>query len=102
MKKLSDIPFAHEPGEKWTYGVSTDVLGYLVEVVSGMPFEKFLQTRLFEPLGMVDTAFSVPVEKLDRFAAVYQLTAKKGMKDGKEKEKDRWMIKRKRKRKRRG
>lgn len=86
VKKLSEIPLAHEPGEKWTYGVSTDVLGYLVEVVSGMPFEKFLQTRLFEPLGMVDTAFSVPVEKLDRFAAVYQLTAKEGMKgDKKEK-----------------
>ena len=87
IKKLSDIPLAHEPGEKWTYGVSTDVLGYLVEVVSGMPFEDFLRTRLFESLGMVDTAFSVPVEKLDRFAAVYQLTAKDGMKDGKGKEK---------------
>ena len=87
VKKLSDIPLAHEPGEKWTYGVSTDVLGYLVEVVSGMPFEKFLQTQLFEPLGMVDTAFSVPVEKLDRFAAVYQLTTQNGMKGGKDKEK---------------
>ena len=98
VKKLSEIPLAHEPGEKWTYGVSTDVLGYLVEVVSGMPFEKFLQTRLFEPLGMVDTAFSVPVEKLDRFAAVYQLTAKEGMKGDKkekkmddDKEKEKWM-----------
>ena len=87
IKKLSEIPLAHEPGEEWTYGVSTDVLGYLVQVVSRMPFEEFLQTRLFEPLGMVDTAFSVPVEKLDRFAAVYQLTAKKGMKDGTDKEK---------------
>ena len=87
VKKLSDIPLAHEPGEKWTYGVSTDVLGYLVEVVSGMPFEEFLQTRLFEPLGMVDTAFSVPVEKVDRFAAVYQLTTQNGMKGGKDKEK---------------
>ena len=87
IKKLSEIPLAHEPGEKWTYGVSTDVLGYLVEVVSGMPFEEFLQTRLFEPLGMVDTAFSVPVEKLDRFAAVYELTTHKRMKGGKDKEK---------------
>ena len=87
IKKLGEIPLAHEPGEKWTYGVSTDVLGYLVEVVSGMPFEEFLQTRLFEPLGMVDTAFSVPVEKLDRFAAVYQLTTKDGMKGSKDKEK---------------
>ncbi len=84
IKKLGDIPLAHEPGDRWTYGVSTDVLGYLVEVVSGMPFEKFLQTRLFEPLGMIDTAFSVPVEKLDRFAALYQVT-KKEEEHGKEK-----------------
>ena len=86
-KKLSAIPLVHEPGERWTYGVSVDVLGYLVEVVSGMPFEKFLQTRLFEPLGMVDTAFSVPVEKLDRFAALYELNKEGEMKGDKEKEK---------------
>ena len=49
VNKLADIPLVHEPGEKWTYGVSTDVLGYLVEVVSGMPFEEFLHTRLFGP-----------------------------------------------------
>ena len=48
-----------------------DVLGYLVEVISGMSFEKFLKTRIFEPLGMVDTAFSVPSEKIDRYAALY-------------------------------
>ena len=72
VKKLGNIPLVHEPGQKWTYGVSVDVLGYLVEVVSGMPFEEFLQTRLFKPLGMVDTAFSVPPEKVDRFAALYR------------------------------
>ena len=87
VKKLSEIPLVHEPGDRWTYGVSTDVLGYLVEVVSGMPFEKFLQTRLFKPLGMVDTAFSVPVAKLDRFAALYELTKASGAKGDKEKEK---------------
>ena len=87
MKKLSDIPLVHEPGERWTYGLSTDVLGYLVEVVSGMPFEEFLQARLFGPLGMVDTAFSVPLEKLDRFAALYQLHKEGGMKGDKEKQK---------------
>ena len=87
VKKLGDIPLAHEPGDRWTYGVSTDVLGYLVEVVSGMPFEEFLQTRLFGPLGMVDTAFSVPLEKLDRFAALYQLNKEGRMKGDKEKEK---------------
>ena len=87
-KKLSAIPLVHEPGERWTYGVSVDVLGYLVEVVSGMPFEEFLQTRLFGPLGMVDTAFSVPLEKLDRFAALYQLNKEGGMKGAKHKEKE--------------
>ena len=88
VKKLSDIPLAHEPGDRWTYGVSTDVLGYLVEVVSGMPFEEFLQTRLFGPIGMVDTAFSVPLEKLDRFAALYQLSKEGEMRGAKEKEKE--------------
>ena len=87
VKKLSDMPLAHEPGDRWTYGVSTDVLGYLVEVVSGMPFEEFLQTQLFGPLGMVDTAFSVPLEKLDRFAALYELSKEGEMKGGKDKEK---------------
>ena len=79
VKKLGDIPLVHEPGERWTYGVSTDVLGYFVEVVSGMPFEAFLQTRLFGPLGMVDTAFSVPPEKRDRFAALYSPTKEDGL-----------------------
>lgn len=79
VEKLSTIPLVHEPGEKWTYGVSTDVLGYLVEVVSGMPFEEFLQTRLFGPLGMVDTGFSVPPEKQDRFAALYRPNKEDGM-----------------------
>ena len=79
IEKLANIPLVHEPGERWTYGVSTDVLGYLVEAVSGMPFEEFLQTRLFEPLGMADTAFSVPPEKRDRFAALYSFTKKEGI-----------------------
>ena len=79
VKKLGDIPLVHEPGERWTYGVSTDVLGYLVEVVSGMSFEEFLQTRLFGPLGMVDTAFSVTPEKVDRFAALYRHNRREGL-----------------------
>ena len=78
-KTLSDIPLVHEPGKRWTYGVSTDVLGYLVEVVSGMPFETFLQTRIFGPLDMIDTAFSVPPENRDRFAALYSFTKGKGL-----------------------
>ncbi len=79
VKKLGDIPIVHEPDERWTYGVSVDVLGYLVEVVSGMPFEEFLQTRLFKPLGMMDTAFSVPPEKVNRFAALYRHNRREGM-----------------------
>ena len=79
VKKLGEIPLVHEPGKRWTYGVSTDVLGYFVEVVSEMPFEAFLQTRLFGPLGMVDTAFSVSPEKRDRFAALYSPTKEDGL-----------------------
>ena len=79
VRKLGDIPLVHEPDERWTYSVSTDVLGYFVEVVSGMPFEEFLQTRLFEPLGMVDTAFSVPLEKRDRLATLYRRTKENGL-----------------------
>ena len=79
VKKLADIPLVHEPDERWTYGVSVDVLGYLVEVVSGMPFEEFLQTRLFGPLGMVDTGFSVPPEKVDRYAALYRHNRREGL-----------------------
>lgn len=79
VKKLGTIPLVHEPGEKWKYSVSVDVLGYLVEVVSGMPFEEFLQTRLFKPLGMVDTAFSVPDDKVHRYAALYRPNDENGL-----------------------
>ncbi len=79
VKKLGNIPLVHEPGQKWTYGVSVDVLGYLVEVVSGTPFEEFLQTRIFGPLGMVDTTFSVPPEKTNRFAVLYRPNKENGL-----------------------
>ena len=70
-ERLSEIPLMHHPGERWTYGVSTDVLGYLVEELSGMALGDFLQTRIFNPLGMTDTAFYVPEDKVDRFAKNY-------------------------------
>ena len=79
VEKLAKIPLVFEPGERWNYGVSTDVLGYLVEVVSEMPFEQFLQTRIFQPLGMNDTAFSVPKAKVERFAALYRPTEEGGL-----------------------
>ncbi len=72
IQKLGDIPLFHHPGDAWKYGMSTDVLGYLVQVVSGMPFETFLKTRIFNPLGMNDTGFSVRVENADRYSKVYE------------------------------
>ena len=72
VRRISFVPLAHQPGEKFTYGVNTDVLGYLVEVVSGMPFDQFLQERLFTPLKMVDTSFDVPPEKMNRLAKMYE------------------------------
>ena len=72
VRKLGDIPLYHNPGDAWNYGMSTDVLGYLVEIVSGMSFEEFLRIRIFEPLGMVDTAFSVPDAKAERYATLYE------------------------------
>jgi CubicO group peptidase (beta-lactamase class C family) len=68
---VARLPLVHQPGSAWTYSMSTDVLGYLVQVVSGMPFEQFLKERITEPLGMVDTDFYVPEAKIDRFAANY-------------------------------
>ncbi len=70
--ELGNIPLLHHPGDAWNYGMSTDVLGYLVEVVSGIPFAEFLKKRIFEPLGMIDTDFSVPEEKADRYATLYE------------------------------
>ncbi len=66
VSSLAGLPLAHEPGEVHEYGWSADVLGRVVEVVSGQSFDQFLQSRIFAPLHMVDTGFSVPKEKLDR------------------------------------
>jgi len=70
-QKLAKLPLLHQPGSAWHYSVSTDVLGYLVEAISGSSFDVFLEERIFKPLGMIDTGFHVPQEKIDRFAAVY-------------------------------
>jgi CubicO group peptidase (beta-lactamase class C family) len=71
MKILGSLPLFHQPGEKWTYGLNTDVLGYLVEVVSGMSLKDFLHKRIFEPLGMKDTYFYLPTDKQKRLAMLY-------------------------------
>ena len=68
---LGKIPLFFHPGEAWRYGMSPDVLGYLIEVVAGMSFAEFLETRIFNPLAMNDTAFSVPEEKADRYMTIY-------------------------------
>lgn len=79
IDKLSALPLEFSPGDAWNYSVSTDVLGYLVGKISGGTFEQFLHERLFKPLGMVDTAFHVPAEKLDRFTNCYVATPQGGL-----------------------
>jgi CubicO group peptidase (beta-lactamase class C family) len=71
IEQLSKLPLDFSPGTFWNYSVSIDVMGYLVQKLSGMTFGEFLRTRLFEPLKMNDTSFSVPAAKLDRFASCY-------------------------------
>jgi CubicO group peptidase (beta-lactamase class C family) len=71
IKRMSKVPLNAEPGSEWHYSVSVDIQGYLVQKLSGMPFDKFLEERVFKPLKMVDTGFYVPKDKLDRFAQVY-------------------------------
>ena len=73
VDRLADLPLKFSPGEHWNYGLSTDVCGYLVEVISGQRFDDYLQGQIFEPLGMVDTGFYVPADKHDRLAANYEL-----------------------------
>jgi CubicO group peptidase (beta-lactamase class C family) len=68
---LAKLPLLAQPGTRWSYSIAVDVQGYLVEKFSGMPFADFLRTRVFEPLGMKDTAFYVPKEKLSRLALVH-------------------------------
>ena len=72
VSELAQIPLDFSPGTAWNYSVSIDVLGYLVEKLSGVSFGEFLRTRLFEPLGMNDTAFYVPSGKVKRFTSCYQ------------------------------
>ncbi len=71
VDKLTGLPLAHQPGEAWTYGFSTDVLARIIEVVSGESIDQFFVREIFEPLGMEDTGFQVPVQKRDRFAVAY-------------------------------
>jgi CubicO group peptidase (beta-lactamase class C family) len=81
LKKLASMPLLYQPGERFHYGVSTDVLGFLVGRIAGMPFRDFLMQRIFGPLGMSDTDFYVPPAKRDRAARVYRLNEKENRLD---------------------
>ena len=71
MRRLGRLPLMYQPGERWMYNTASDVLGVLIARASGQPLEAFLRERLFEPLDMRDTSFSVPASKLDRLATSY-------------------------------
>jgi CubicO group peptidase (beta-lactamase class C family) len=71
INKLGTLPLVHQPGERWTYGLNVDVLGYLVEKLSGKSLDQFLKERIFDPLGMKDTYFYIPAAKQNRLVAVY-------------------------------
>jgi CubicO group peptidase (beta-lactamase class C family) len=71
VERLAGIPLHNDPGAQWIYGISTDLVGYLCEVLSGLPLDQYLEQRILEPLGMVDTGFTVPAENVERFAALY-------------------------------
>lgn len=79
VKRLAGLPLLFNPGERFEYSLGVDVLGYLVEVVSGKTLDEFFRTRIFEPVGMKDTYFYPPEEKLSRLAAAYTWYADKGL-----------------------
>jgi len=75
IKILAKMPLKYQPGTKWEYGLSIDVAGYLVEVLSGMPLDEYFKTKIYDPLNMDDSGFFVPEEKLHRFATIYSKDA---------------------------
>jgi CubicO group peptidase (beta-lactamase class C family) len=78
MERLGELPLVHQPGKAWMYHTGSDILGVLIARASGQTFEDFVRERLFEPLGMKDTAFLVPPEKLNRLATSYQRDLESG------------------------
>lgn len=72
INRVAELPLDYQPGTQWEYSISSDIQGYLVERLSGVPFEQFLQNRIFKPLDMNDTSFSVPKTKRARLATTYQ------------------------------
>ena len=86
IERLGQLPLEHQPGTQWDYSAATDVLGCVVEVVSGQSLADFFEERIFQPLGMVDTAFYVPEEKHERLSDVFSLSLLGGLQQSEEKE----------------
>ena len=82
VKIMTGLPLKFQPGTAWEYGLSIDVAGYLVEVLSGVPLDEYFKSKIFDPLHMDDTGFYVPQEKLDRFTQVYSLGGEGNLKTG--------------------
>jgi len=79
IDQLAELPLEFSPGERWNYSLATDVLGYLIEVISGQSLPDFMRATLFEPLGMADTGFEIPADKVDRLASCYERNLQKEM-----------------------
>ncbi|MFC0032366.1 serine hydrolase domain-containing protein [Micromonospora chaiyaphumensis] len=78
MRRLGTLPLMHQPGERWQYQISSDLVGVLVARVTGQSFETFLRERIFDPLGMKDTGFHVPADRIDRLPTLYAPDPKTG------------------------
>ncbi len=89
IERLCQLPLVNQPGEKFWYSMAHDVLGYLIELASGQPLEVFLQERIFAPLGMSDTGFWVPREKLSRLVTMYEPKPGGGLKPSQQMDSDR-------------
>jgi CubicO group peptidase (beta-lactamase class C family) len=74
VRRLAELPLAHQPGTAWRYSLAHDVVAHLISVLSDLPFDVYLKEKIFDPLGMDDTGFYVPEDKLDRFASMYDVT----------------------------
>lgn len=74
VRHVAELPLAHQPGRAWRYSVATDVVGHVIELISDMSLGEFFEEKIFKPLGMEDTAFTVSPEKVDRFATLYGVT----------------------------
>ena len=85
MNRLAKLPLMHQPGEKWTYGLNTDLLGCLVEQISGKTLDQFFKERIFEPLGMKDTYFTIPKAKAGRLVKLYKETPSGKLEEAKDK-----------------